>query len=291
MRSRTLAALLRATRPHNGAICAVLLILGAWPGTPRGSGLGDGRLAGLDPAVLMGGLALMFLCAAAHLVNDLVDLPADRWNRPSRPLPAGLLRPEQVRRATGGALILGLVLGLTAQPGWWPWWLLWALGGPGYSLIAKGRRWIAPLWAAALVGSCYLAPVTQNGIVSGDLYIFISIIYFIYFREFVKACEDLDGDLRAGDRLAWPGGRFRRGLLASALALPLVMAVAVLPTLLPRVATTANRLAGGFFVGAVVAAALIVAVGAPRPRHWSGTVLKFGAICGLPLLGFLRSAA
>ena len=112
-----------AMRPHNGLICGLVLLAG-WPqGMVAGGGWG-----------LAAALAVVLLCSAAHLVNDLVDLPADRRNRPGRPLPSGYLTPRVARNGALTSWLLGLGLGLVSRPDWWGWWLFWALAGPGYSL-------------------------------------------------------------------------------------------------------------------------------------------------------------
>ena len=180
--------MLRTARPHNGVGCALLLLIG-W-----------GRGAPPLPVQIAAAGALLLLCVAAHLVNDVVDLPADRTNRPSRPLVTGQISHPLVRRAAAMTLLSGWALGLLVIPYWRDRWLFWRRSVPGYSLLAKGRGWWAPLWTATVVGSCYLAGATAEGVTAAEGLVTAAIVYFVVFREAVKSFEDTGGDLRAGYR-------------------------------------------------------------------------------------------
>lgn len=61
-------------------------------------------LANLWPPVL----AALCLYAAGLLANDYFDLAEDRWNRPSRPLPAGLVRPATALKVALGLVVMAL---------------------------------------------------------------------------------------------------------------------------------------------------------------------------------------
>ncbi len=263
-------ALLQAMRLHNGLACALLALAGLWHG---GATLEPARAASLV-------LVILLLAAAAHLANDIVDLTADRTNRPRRPLPSRRLSLPAARRAflaslTGGALLGGLTL-----PQWWPWYLFWAAAGPGYSLLAKGRGWRGPLWTAGVIASCYLPGAALNGLDILDATLFIMVFYFILFREYVKGLEDAPGDMFAGYRsLAGSGDLARRAVL---LALPLAAVAALTVMREPLVGW--GRIAGAGFVLCLAAALLSLPAGRRRHRHLAGSLLKLGAFCGLGLL-------
>ena len=245
--------------------------------------IGWGRDA---PALLVqiaAAAALLLLCAAAHLVNDVVDLPADRTNRPSRPLVTGQVSYRLVRRAAAMTLLSGWALGLLAIPSWWGWWLFWGLAGPGYSLLAKGRGWWAPLWTATVVGSCYLAGATVAGVTAAEGLVTVVIVYFVVFREAVKSFEDSGGDLRAGYRGPLAGRALGpRQLIPWAVLLLLVAGIALVRS--PAAADAPLRIAAMVFGSLPMAA--VVALGWPvlRQRHLPGTILKVCGFCGLPLL-------
>ena len=264
-------ALLRTARLHNGVGCALLLLIG-W-----------GDSAPALPVQIAAAGALIFLCAAAHLVNDVVDLPADRTNRPLRPLVCGQVSNWLVRRAAAMTLVTGWALGLVAIPSWWGWWLFWGLAGPGYSLLAKGRGWWAPLWTATVVGSCYLAGAVAEGVTVAEGLVTAVIIYFVVFREAVKSCEDTGGDLRAGYRGPLAGRMLGPRQLIPWTA-PLLLVAAVALACNPVADCGPLQIAAVGFGSLPTAAVVVLRWPALRQRHLPGTILKVCGFCGLPLL-------
>lgn len=266
-------ALLTAVRPHNGLICGLTLLAG-WPG---------GLVVAIDegwPAAM----AVFLLCSAAHLVNDLVDLPADRCNRPGRPLPAGNLDPGLARRSALICLLAGLVLGLVTRPQWWGWWTFWALAGVGYSLFAKGRPLVAPVWTASVIGSCWLAAASLNGMVPWEWGVLGALVWFLVFREIIKGLEDARGDLLGG--YATCAGRFpgtRSGLLV--LGIPLAGLGVFL--LVISSGLVASVIAGVFLVCLGIAMIFILH-GGPKLAHSAGSLLKIGAFMGVAQLVVIR---
>ncbi len=255
-------------RLHNGLACVALLWLG------RGVGLSASlRDVGAACAVLL-------LCSAAHLANDLVDLAADRVNRPDRPLPAGRLQPATVRRLLGFTWLAGVGMGILCLPGWTGWWILWALAGAGYSILAKGHGWLAPIWTAAVITSCWAAGGIERGLDRRAWAVLLFLFLFLLFRERVKGAEDCSGDAVAGYRLGTQGRA--RSIVESAIAGSLLLG-AVLWSL-----REAPALWSG--MGAVVF--LLCLLGGLwfhlRPNrnapHRAGTLLKVGAFAGLALL-------
>lgn len=259
-------------RLHNGLACAVILLLGR----ARLDGSGTAR----DAAAA---LAVILLCSAAHLVNDLLDVAADRRNRPDRALPAATLKPAVVRRAAAATWAGGLLVGLVSVPQWAGWWLFWGLAGPGYTLFAKGRGWLAPSWTAVVIASCWLAGVSSAGLHPADLVALGLLMTYLLFRELVKAAADRRGDLLAGYRSP---GRPGRGLQAEVIALAAVLLPAVggLILLRPRAAILVSGLAFVLCTGAAAWLAWRPRTGSP---HLAGTILKLGAFAGAPLLWYL----
>lgn len=266
-----MAALISAARPHNSLACGLLFLAGQ---TAGGAATGT--------RTWIGALAVGLLCAASHLVNDLVDLPADRLNRPGRPLPARRLGPHLVRRAAGAVWLSGLFLGLSAMPRGWFWWLGWAALGVGYSLLAKGRPLIAPVWTALVIATVWLAGAARGGLTGSEAAVFGVLVWFLVFREVVKGLEDTCGDLCAG--YGAMAGRFpgrRAGLLL--LAVPLA-GLSVM--LLGGTGGVVVRLLGGVFLVCLALSVVIMLAG--RPARWpsAGAVLKVGAFMGVGLLFF-----
>jgi 4-hydroxybenzoate polyprenyltransferase len=234
-----------------------------------------------DLGLLGAGVAVFLLVSAVHLVNDLLDRPADRINRPGRPLVRGDLRAGTARQA---AIILGaggLLVGLTAQTGWWVWWLLWFGCGCGYSLVAKGSGWWGPFCTAAVIASLYVPGAGRDGWQLTDTGILVLAVYFLLFREFIKNLEDARGDGAAGYRSlagGWWDTRSRRVLLV----LPLVLAVVGVGWI-----STVNlwgRLAAVVFSASMLTAVTLLPHSRKHCHHLCGSILKVGALSGLAQL-------
>jgi 4-hydroxybenzoate polyprenyltransferase len=267
-------ALWRATRPHNGLACALL----AWAGCGFPIMVRDPRRC------LAMSATIILLAAAAHLANDIVDIAADRFNRPRRPLVNGRLGLAQARRATLILWLAGVLAGFLRWPAGWVWWGFWGVAGPGYSLWAKGRGWLAPVWTAATIASCYLAGAWLRDWRGADVPVVLVVTYFIVFREYVKNLEDLPGDSAAGltGMRGLGGRRRRRYLTAWCLGAPLFLAGLCLVCPSPPGGWIA-WIGAGFLI--CLLAAMASLSWASRPHsHLSGSLLKVGAFCGLGLL-------
>lgn len=262
-------SLLTATRPHNSLACGLLLGAGLWPAWPQ---------PGWQLPVAA--LAVGLLCAAAHLVNDLVDLPADRWNRPARPLPAGRLSVGLARQGAALLVASGVVLGLATGVLHWAWWVFWAGSGLGYSLAAKGHPWRAPLWTALVIASCWLAGAHADGFTIGEAAAGLTVFWFVFLREIIKQIEDARGDLLGGYQTCaghFPGTR--AGLLL--LAAPLLGAGVYL---LARGGSPIPLAATVLFLVCLVVAVIFILNGRPRGLPSAGSLLKVGAFMGVALL-------
>ena len=256
-------------RLHNGVACALIL----WVGRSRI----ENSSVGQD---LVAGLAVVLLCAAAHLVNDLLDLGTDRANRPERALPAGALSTSDLRRAFGLTWLAGMILGLISVPGWVAWWLFWGLAGPGYSLVAKGHGWLAPIWTAGVIASCWLAGALQGGARWMDAIVFAGMTLYLVFRERVKALEDSRGDLLAG----YLG--FRAGFLGTPLGTVCLGAV-LLPLGIWLVWSGPGLLVQGsalLYLVCLVGGMWVTLHPRWRAPHLAGSLLKVGAFAGVTLL-------
>ncbi len=266
-----LRALVVACRLHNGLACAFL----------AGAGLLHGGQVVSPESVVAISVAILLLAASSHLVNDIIDLQADRTNRPGRPLPRGLLSLSLVGTVASVFLAAGLLVGLLFWSRWWFWWIFWSVTGPGYSLLAKGRRWLAPVWTATVIASCYLPGAGSDGLGARDLAVGLVIWYFLFFREFVKSLEDTPGDSLAGYQTL-AGGSLDSPVGLVLLALPLLAVGAVV--VFGGLAGRWGHLAGAAFLVFLVAALLALPISRRRQGHLSGSFLKLGAFSGLGVL-------
>jgi 4-hydroxybenzoate polyprenyltransferase len=121
----------------------------------------------------------------------------------------------------------------------------------------------------------------MNGLDLVDGTLFITVFYFILFREYVKGLEDARGDVFAGYRsFAGNGGDLGRQSIL--MALPL-LAVAAL-TVMQKPLESWSKLSGAGFMLCLAAALVSLPASRLRRRHLAGSLLKVGAFCGLGLL-------
>ncbi len=265
----SIVPLLKTMRLHNALGCGIVFLAGR-----TGQGYNHWSID------LGAALAVALLCVAAHLTNDLVDLPADRTNRPDRPLPEGRLSLSTVRISLFLTWVIGLGLGLVLIPVWWPWWLFWSISGPGYSLWAKGRGWFAPVWTATVITSCCVPGLAYGGLSATDLAVLAFMFWYLVFREIVKMLADFRGDFLAGYHPFWGSTTkvyFNTFILGLSLAL-------VSGLFMMRFPLQLERNLGLFFMACLVGSLVLVRNRLkPRP-HLAGSLLKLGAFSGLALL-------
>jgi 4-hydroxybenzoate polyprenyltransferase len=148
-------------------------------------------------AAALGSAAMALLAAAGNMHNDVLDLAADRVNRPDRPLPAGLISPRAALIVAVVLYLLAYVCGralgphegfLTAAMGA----LLWL-----YNAKLKGTSLYGNLAVAILCAlSIYLPelPGRPDHTLMPVLFAFLTTLA----REVAKDAEDVAGDLAQG---------------------------------------------------------------------------------------------
>jgi len=188
------------------------------------------------------------LTAAGYIINDIMDLPADRINKPHR-----ILIDQRISRQTASwfYLSLGLTgfmmttyLGLACNRlhliGLYPiaFILLYV-----YSAVLKHRplagNFLIALFCAGVAGAIWLAEgealaqLTQQAPERAQPVRFLVVWYMVFaflstlYRELVKDLEDQDGDREAGSRTApivW-GNAFAKKLAAISGGLLLIFLV------------------------------------------------------------------
>lgn len=184
------AASAALARPPNCALTAVSVWVGALvSGHPHATA-----------AVAAAAFAAAAVAAAGNGLNDVLDLPADRVNRPDRPLPSGRLSPAAalVQSAAlgaaglGAAFVVGLAagaiafavaVGLALYNWWWK-----RLGLPGNLLVSLLAAATFPYGAvAAGGGGRWWVPAA------------FALLYHAG-REVLKGAEDVEGDRPRGVR-------------------------------------------------------------------------------------------
>lgn len=216
-----MADVLRLVRWHNLLIAGGGVLAGGW--------IALGRVA-FPAALLLAAFSGLALGAAGNALNDLLDVPADRRNRPDRPLAAGRLAPRTALALIVAAALLGLTVAAAVS------WALLLAGAAALAVMAAyspflkrygapGNVAVAlvaglPLWYGALaVGQPAL------GVVPWALAAWLHLV-----REIVKDVQDEPGDRLVGRRtLPIALGRRRAEVTAGILALGFVPLSLALP--------------------------------------------------------------
>src|SRR3989339_1432388 len=68
--------------------------------------------------LLLAGLSAFFIAGFGNVLNDLLDLPADRLNRPDRPLPSGRVESRGAFFLSTLLLLLGFLCARLVSPGY-----------------------------------------------------------------------------------------------------------------------------------------------------------------------------
>ncbi len=268
-----LLALVQVVRPPN----LLAIGLSAWVGGRLGQReIGSSEI--LIP-VLIG--------AFGYARNDAIDLAADRFNRPDRPIPSGTLLTRHAEIVSWAALALATLL-LAASPhagvawgialaaavalyAYSPWLKEHGAAGP---LAIAALTVLALLWGAA--GALHAERALLPAILAGAAQ---------FARECVKQLEDAPGDLAAGRRTWAIGGgttvvnrAARIGLVAALLLLPLPATVGGLRM---------NYLALALPTAGVLLLWTLTALGTKAPRYGRiSAAIKLSLFCGLAALAW-----
>jgi len=173
----------------------------------------------LDPAAwgaaLLAFLAFGLCASATYLVNDLLDLPADRVHRLKRhrPLAAGRIAIPQAVLLGGVMIVLAFVLAWRVSAGFTAMLLLYTVTTLAYSVYLKRRPLIDVLVLAALytlrIGAGAVATHVElsNWLLAISMFLFLSL-------ALVKRCAELE-ELVAEERAPAAGRGYQLRDLSS----------------------------------------------------------------------------
>lgn len=207
--------LLSIIRPHN--IAAALMAVAAGYYMNAGEGF---------PGALLAAVALT--TAAGNVINDYFDFDIDRINKPGRPIPSG-----SISRRKALYLYLALLAGLAAviptlEPVQYLWISGWVVILHLYSMVFKRRFVIGNILVSLVTGTGFLLGAHSSGDIETGLIPAVFTFFFIFAREIVKDCEDMEGDFFCGSTtIAVVRGREASMKIASALFILLAMAFPV----------------------------------------------------------------
>ncbi|MGZ4901928.1 MAG: geranylgeranylglycerol-phosphate geranylgeranyltransferase [Halobacteriota archaeon] len=142
--------------------------------------------------------AVLLVTGGGNVINDYFDVNIDRINKPTRPLPAGLITQSEARVYASILLLLGTVLALFINP-------ICLVIAALNSMLLIFYSW--RLKRSALIGNLLVGYITGSVFLFGGatvyaLYIpsvlFVSAMFAITSREIIKDIEDVAGDRRMG---------------------------------------------------------------------------------------------
>ena len=194
---KKLLAYLYLVRPHNCAIAAVSVWVGQFL-TPK---MADSR------PDIFAMLAAFLVCGFGNVLNDILDINADRINHPQRPLPSGKVSLR------GGRILAGIILSLILCDMFW----LTASGSMiclvatmlliSYNYRLKRVAYIGNLIIAVLGGLTFVLGGARSGWSSvfalpGPLIPTVFAVLMHFGREIIKDIQDITGDRNSGSRTA-----------------------------------------------------------------------------------------
>ena len=183
--TKTILAYLELSRPINGVIALISVLLGGF--------FAVGTLNHLD--VLTVAISALLLLSAGNAFNDYCDYEIDRINKPQRPIPSG-----RVQR--GGALIfaivllsIGVALGFLVNRYAALIALIVSSCLIAYAVWLKRTPLVGNLVVGMLTGLTFIAGGVAVMSIRGVLVPAIFAFLFTTAREIVKDIEDTEGDI------------------------------------------------------------------------------------------------
>ena len=153
-----------------------------------------------NPRALWAALAVSAALAVANVLNDILDLPADRINYPERSLPSGRVSLAEARWLVVVCLVISLAGGLLAGGRMFLFTIFLLIAAAVYDLWANkipllGNVIVATWCALILAAGYFVAP-------AGDLPLapILAALFFILAREFIETISDDAGDQVGGRR-------------------------------------------------------------------------------------------
>ena len=154
--------------------------------------------AGGYPWMLL--IAVSAAAAAGNVINDYYDYGIDRINKPERPIPAGIISLKKSLYLYIFVLVLLALTLISLSPVQIVWLVCWAVLLHFYSMKFKRTFIAGNLVVSVLTASGFLLGAYSSGNVRSGIIPSVFTFFFIYAREIVKDCEDIDGDYIFGSK-------------------------------------------------------------------------------------------
>ena len=272
MAFKTLSGYIRLSRPVNVAITAIAIPVACWL-----TGVMKDRISDIILAALAGA----FVAAGANAINDYFDIEIDRINKPTRPLPAGILSAGQAKKMWLLASTIGIGLNLFLNM---PAFIIASVAVAAlyfYSSYFKRTVLMGNVLVGAMTGMTFI----YGGAVAGSMKraVFPALFAFLsnFGREVIKDMEDMKGDEAKG-AMTFP---IRCGIRPARRVVVVTMLLLVLSTAAAALWNAYNL----YFIWIVlpldivflIIAAVLRISASERQMHRLSTVLKICMMLGL----------
>jgi len=146
--------------------------------------------------VVVGFLTGFLASSASMLINDVVDLDVDKVNKPWKPLPRGVFKPQSIRSISIVLLIVGVMINISVSPIAFLTALIYSMIAYTYSFLR--RSWYSQFLVSLAVTGPFIYGLTLAKTGKAIFIILFSIVVFLIntSREFVKSIADINGDLK-----------------------------------------------------------------------------------------------
>ncbi len=223
-------------------------------------------------------VAAFFVCAAGNIMNDILDIPIDKINRPQRVLVRGALTVKFAWYLAIGCASIAVVCALAVN------WAVLTTVLLALVLLAAYNLWLKKMLIAGNLAIAVLSSLTfMTGgwavdyklalVLPGPLVPAVFAFLFHLVREILKDAEDIDGDRRIGVRTLPQVIGVGRSLMLG-LGIFFVLAVITCIPILAGWFGTAYHVITVYVVDIPILIILILVWGNPSPR-----MLRMGSIC------------
>ncbi len=183
--TKTILAYLELSRPINGVIALISVLLGGF--------FAVGTLNHLD--VLTVAISALLLLSAGNAFNDYCDYEIDRINKPQRPIPSGRVQRRGALIFAIVLLSIGAVLGFLVNRYAALIALIVSSCLIAYAVWLKRTPLVGNLVVGMLTGLTFIAGGVAVMSIRGVLVPAIFAFLFTTAREIVKDIEDTEGDI------------------------------------------------------------------------------------------------
>jgi len=277
----SLLDIFRLMRVVNCLLAMLAVFVGAYMTTLRPTYFGT----------LVAGISIFFVCAAGNILNDLLDRPIDKINRPHRVLVSGKVSPREAYYLLALCTVLGLLLSVAVNAQVFMIALFAASTLVTYNFGLKKIPLLGNLSIAILAGLMfctggYAADPKLALSLPGPIIPAIFAFLIHLDREILKDIQDMSGDREVGIRTL----PMIIGTSRSLILILLIFLLLVLGTLYPFLVGwfgQTYKVITVYIIDLPMLALLIFVWGNPTPKMLAIASTAFKVIMALGLLALI----